>query len=66
VLLIHDRDDTTVRVNQSERMADALTDAHKDVKFVRLDGNDHRLMFATSRVRMLSELEAFLKKNIGN
>jgi dipeptidyl aminopeptidase/acylaminoacyl peptidase len=66
VLLIHDQDDTTVRVNQSERMAAALTDAHKDVKFVRLEGNDHRMMFTASRVRMLTELEAFLKKNIGN
>jgi dipeptidyl aminopeptidase/acylaminoacyl peptidase len=66
VLLIHDQDDTTIRVKQSERMADALADAHKDVKFVRLEGNDHRMMFTTSRVRMLAELEAFLTKNTGN
>lgn len=66
VLLIHGADDTTVPIAQSQIMNDALKKAGKDVQFVTLDGDDHYFTLAKTRIRMLTELEAFLKKNIGN
>ncbi len=66
VLLMHGEGDTTVRIKQSELMYDALKAAHKDVEFIRFSGEDHYLNFADTRIRMLEELETFLKKNIGN
>jgi dipeptidyl aminopeptidase/acylaminoacyl peptidase len=66
VLLMHGEGDTTVRINQSEEMADALKDAGKPVEFIRFPGEDHYLNLAETRLRVLSETEKFLKKNIGN
>jgi len=66
ILLMHGEGDTTVRISQSEKMYDALKDAGKDVQFIRVPGEDHYLNFSETRIRMLTELEAFLKKNIGN
>ena len=65
ILLMHGEGDTTVRINQSEMMFDALKAAGKNVEFIRIAGEDHYLNFAATRIRMLKELEAFLKKNIG-
>jgi len=66
VLLMHGEGDAVVRINQSERMNDALTAAHKNVTFIRFAGEDHALNFSETRIRMLTELETFLKKSIGN
>ncbi|HTO41813.1 MAG TPA: S9 family peptidase [Rhizomicrobium sp.] len=66
ILLMHGEGDTTVRINQSQIMYDALKTAGKDVQFIRVTGEDHYLNFAATRIQMLKELEAFLKKNIGN
>ena len=66
VLLIHGADDTTVRIGQSEEMYDALTKAHKTVKFIRLPGGDHYLRTADIRIRVLTETADFLAKYIGN
>ncbi len=66
ILLMHGKGDTTVRIKQSMIEYEALKDAGKDVRFIRFDGEDHYLNFADTRIRMLKELEAFLKKNIGN
>jgi dipeptidyl aminopeptidase/acylaminoacyl peptidase len=65
ILLMHGEGDTTVRINQSAIEYQALKDAGKDVTFIRVTGEDHYLNFADTRIRMLKELEAFLKKNIG-
>lgn len=65
ILLMHGEGDTTVRINQSQIENQALIDAGKDVTFIRVAGEDHYLNFADTRIRMLKELEAFLKKNIG-
>jgi dipeptidyl aminopeptidase/acylaminoacyl peptidase len=64
-MLMHGEGDTTVRLNQSQIEYQALKDAGKDVTFIRVAGEDHYLNFADTRIRMLKELEAFLKKNIG-
>jgi len=66
VLLIHGENDTTVRIDQSERMEAALKDAGKTVQFIRLPGEDHYLNLTGTRVLLLTETEKFLAKNIGN
>ncbi len=65
ILLLHNKDNTTIRVNQSEVMFSALQRAGKDVQFITLDEDDHKMALSQTRVRVLKELETFLKKNIG-
>jgi len=65
VLLLHGAGDTTVRIDQSEEMRDALQKAGKQVEFVRFDADSHYMLLADTRIRFLKETEAFLKKNIG-
>ncbi|MGA7675602.1 MAG: S9 family peptidase [Rhizomicrobium sp.] len=66
VLLMHGTDDTTVSIKQSEIMEDVLRDAHKKVEFVKFDKETHYMETADTRIRVLKELEKFLKENIGN
>ncbi len=66
VLLLHGAGDTTVRIEQSEEMRDALQAAHKSVAYVRFEGDSHYMLLADTRIRVLKETEAFLQKNIGN
>jgi dipeptidyl aminopeptidase/acylaminoacyl peptidase len=61
VLLVHGRDDTVVPLEQSERMAEALRRARKDVEFVRLPGEDHWLSRGATRLQMLQASVAFLR-----
>lgn len=65
ILLIHGRDDTVVRFEQSAGMASALKSAGKNVKLVELRGEDHWLSKTATRQQMLTELEAFLKEHLG-
>ncbi|WP_199200425.1 alpha/beta hydrolase family protein [Alkalicaulis satelles] len=65
VLLIHPVEDTVVPVSQSELMQRALAGAGKDVRLVRLDGEDHWLSLPETRVAMLEELGAFLTAHLG-
>jgi len=66
VLLMHGEGDTTVRIDQSERMESALKEAGKNVQFIRIPGEDHYLNLTETRVRLLTETEKFLAKTIGN
>ena len=66
VLLMHGSGDTTVPIEQSEEMRNALVHAGRKVDYVRFDGETHYLQLADSRIRFLSETEKFLKKSIGN
>jgi dipeptidyl aminopeptidase/acylaminoacyl peptidase len=66
VLLLHGDGDSTVPIEQSQIMDDALKAAGKDVTFVKLEGDDHHLELGATRVRMLTELEKFLKSHIGS
>lgn len=61
VLLIHGRDDTVVAYDQSAKMADALKDAGKPHRLIALDGEDHWLSRAETRIRMLEETMAFVE-----
>lgn len=63
VLLIHGKDDTVVRYDQSQAMADALKKAGKPVTFVTLEGEDHWLSRGVTRLKMLTEAVAFVEKH---
>jgi dipeptidyl aminopeptidase/acylaminoacyl peptidase len=65
ILLMHGRDDTVVRFEQSTIMANALKAAGKPYKFVELKGEDHWLSRTETRQQMLTELEAFLREHLG-
>lgn len=60
VLLIHGRDDTVVPYEQSATMAEALEQAGRPVSLVALDGEDHWLSRAATRMQMLEHVFAFL------
>jgi dipeptidyl aminopeptidase/acylaminoacyl peptidase len=63
ILLIHGRDDTVVYFDQSSRMEAALKAAGKPVTFVTLDGEDHWLSRAETRLQMLQATVSFLEAN---
>jgi dipeptidyl aminopeptidase/acylaminoacyl peptidase len=65
IMLMHGELDTTVPIEQSEIMAEALARAGKPVTFVKLQGDDHYLHLASTRLQMLTEIEKFLNANIG-
>jgi dipeptidyl aminopeptidase/acylaminoacyl peptidase len=65
ILLMHGRDDTVVRFEQSAGMTSALKSAGKNVKLVELRGEDHWLSKTATRQQMLTELEAFLQEHLG-
>jgi len=66
ILLMHGADDATVRIDQSEIMDRALRRAKKKVTFIVVPKETHYLRSASSRIRWLTEVEKFLKENIGN
>jgi dipeptidyl aminopeptidase/acylaminoacyl peptidase len=66
VLLMHGADDTTVRIDQSETMERALRHAGKRVAFIAIPKETHDMKMADTRIRWLTELEKFLKANIGD
>jgi dipeptidyl aminopeptidase/acylaminoacyl peptidase len=61
VLLIHGRDDTVVRFDQSSRMFDAMKHAKKNVEMVTLKNEDHWLSRSETRRQMLESTVAFLR-----
>ncbi len=63
VLLIHGRDDTVVKYEQSRLMADALRRAHKNVTTVDLKQEDHWLSHSATRLQALDAVVAFLQAN---
>jgi len=63
ILLIHGRDDTVVPIEQSRAMEAALRRAGKPVQFIELNGEDHWLSRADTRIRMLTETARFVEAN---
>jgi dipeptidyl aminopeptidase/acylaminoacyl peptidase len=61
VLLIHGKDDTVVRFEQSDVMFDAMKHAKKDVEMVTLKNEDHWLSRSETRLQMLQASVAFLR-----
>lgn len=67
VLLMHGNSDFTVHVDQSIEMYDKLKAAGKPVELIRFEGDeDHFLEQGDTRIRLLTEIEKFLAKTIGN
>lgn len=66
ILLLHGESDYTVRIDQSEEMANRLKAAGKPVEFIRFKHDDHNLSRSESRIQLLTEIEKFLAKYIGN
>jgi dipeptidyl aminopeptidase/acylaminoacyl peptidase len=62
VLLIHGKDDTVVPFEQSQAMYDALRKQNKDVQLITLRNEDHWLSRGATRLQMLQESVAFLRK----
>ena len=60
MLLIHGRDDTVVRFEQSDDMFSAMKHAKKDVEMVTLKNEDHWLSRSETRLQMLKSTVAFL------
>ncbi len=65
VLLVHTKDDRTVRFAHSSNMQSALQSAGVPHKFVPLDFGDHSITNSVSRMTLFKELESFLKQHIG-
>lgn len=63
VMIIHGRDDTVVPFEQSQRMADAMKAAGKNVEFVPLAGEDHWLSRSETRQKMLTNMVRFIETN---
>ena len=66
ILLLHGDRDTTVPVEQSVIENDALKEAGKQVEFVKLQGDDHDMEFASTRIQVLKEVDRFLAAHIGD
>jgi dipeptidyl aminopeptidase/acylaminoacyl peptidase len=62
LLLLHGVEDTVVPVEQSRSMNARLLRANKNVRYVELQGDDHWLSSASTRTRVLQEIEAFLAR----
>jgi dipeptidyl aminopeptidase/acylaminoacyl peptidase len=65
VLLVHGRDDSVVLIGQSRTMERALRGAGKTVQLVELEGEDHWLSEATTRIQTLEALDTFLAQHLG-
>ncbi|MEL7113908.1 MAG: prolyl oligopeptidase family serine peptidase, partial [Pseudomonadota bacterium] len=64
VLLLHGNDDTVVPYRQSTRMKNALERAGKDVRLVKLQGEDHWLSVADTRMKTLVEMDKFISEHL--
>jgi dienelactone hydrolase len=62
VLLIHGKDDTVVKISQSDAMESALKAAGKPVERLTLVGGDHPLNLQDTRMSMLKASVAFVEK----
>ncbi|MFP4004649.1 MAG: alpha/beta hydrolase family protein [Alphaproteobacteria bacterium] len=65
ILLIHGEDDLVVPFEHSEEMAEALEDAGKPHRLMKLEGEDHFLTFGKTRITTLREAERFLARHLG-
>jgi len=61
ILIVHGVDDTVVRYEQSQRMAEALKRAGKPYEFVTLKGEDHWGSLSETRLQLLKAWITFLE-----
>lgn len=65
VQIIHAIEDTTVLIDQSRAMSKAMKKAGIAHEYIEIPGEDHWLSTQQGKVKYFTELERFLKKNIG-
>jgi dipeptidyl aminopeptidase/acylaminoacyl peptidase len=66
VLLMHGREDLTVKINQSRRMRKALNRVDHPVELIEYRGGDHSLLSPGDRLNALQELDKFVSTHIGS
>jgi dipeptidyl aminopeptidase/acylaminoacyl peptidase len=66
VLLVHGDLDANVAFRHSQKMADALRSAGKQVDFLQYKGLDHQLRDSNARTELLTRLGALLERTIGH
>jgi dipeptidyl aminopeptidase/acylaminoacyl peptidase len=66
VLLVHGDLDANVAFRHSQKMADALKAAGKDVEFLQYKGLDHQLRDSTVRAELLTHMAQLLDRTIGH
>jgi dipeptidyl aminopeptidase/acylaminoacyl peptidase len=64
VQIDHDTGDSVVPVAFSQRLADALTAAHKSVSFYRYPGDDHQFSLPANHALLLERTDSFLKASL--
>jgi dipeptidyl aminopeptidase/acylaminoacyl peptidase len=63
LMLIHGREDTTVPLEQTELMANAMRNAGKPVEVVILENETHHIESPSTRTKMLQSMIGFLERN---
>lgn len=66
VLLVHGDLDANVAFRHSQRMADALKGAGKQVEFLQYKGLDHQLRDSSVRAELLTHMGELLERTIGH
>ena len=64
ILLIHDEDDQTIPVEQSQMMAAELKRQQKIYQYIELKEGNHELTSFSHRKQTFEAIEAFLKKHL--
>ena len=62
LLLIHGDRDTTVPIEQSEIMFEAMKEAGKEVELVVLKDETHNIQYGETRVQMMEALDTFMRR----
>ncbi|WP_293611601.1 prolyl oligopeptidase family serine peptidase [Ponticaulis sp.] len=65
VLLMHGMDDSIVPIRESERMEDALDDAHADVRLIKFPRRGHAILEEEDQEEVLREMLTFFDQHIG-
>ena len=65
VLLIHGDKDRVVDVRHSRDMYEELQDNKKEVEYIELENGNHHMEIEAHRLKVLTSLEAFLQRNMG-
>jgi acetyl esterase/lipase len=65
VLIVHGARDVRVRIDQSDRMVEALRRAHKTVDYMRIPDMGHNLGWWAHRIAVLRRTEEFLRDCLG-
>jgi dipeptidyl aminopeptidase/acylaminoacyl peptidase len=66
VLLVHGDLDANVAFRHSQKMADALSAAGKQVEFLQYKGLDHQLRDSSARAELLTRMGELLERTIGH